>query len=458
MLSEAADLVRDLFDAFGDHLQTQVVTADIHSASADCETAYNLVQGQRLALQSSTMAHLQAATSGAAKRPLPDPDDNATTPLADQQLDLVGVHDFEDRLAIERATRIADVRYAVSVESLKLRVAELEHCDPSAISLPVFAREICAALRTVCLQHNIPRPVLPLLCDFFIEWGEPALEGIYTRLNLILSQQGIRPDVEQELSAHGSVLAPLGLRKSGPAPQHREKSPVKDIGERTIAGHGAQQRSSQQPARTANAVALYAAVMSAPDNSSASRIDTGPTTVQRGDTNPGSTVDTETLAQLLHQLQQDRSVREELACEATLSRCVGGYLHRINGNEPRPGISSEHRNKIALVDQLFTNLRDALDVQPQLKPVLGALQLPLAKLAILEPGFFVEYEHPARKLIDRLSQLSIAANFPNRSLTQRLQEIVAAIVTDYHTDSGPFREALREADKLLSQQRRALTR
>ncbi len=462
-LSEAVDLIDGLLEAFGDHLHTRIVAADKHSASVDHETAYNLVQGQRGALHSSILANLEAVAWGAPDPQVMDPHYKANALLNDPQLDLVGVHDFEDRLAIERASRVADARYALAVESLTLRLAELERCDPLTVSLPVFMREICMALRSACLQHDIPRPVVPLLCDFLVEWGELALAAIYARLNQYLSQQGIRPDIEQELTTKGSVLTPL--RQPSTESQHGETSPQVGIGATTAAGCEAQELSTKKQTPVANPGALYTAVMTAPYNSSAARSptrDTGLLSAQgshtTGATNPPSTLDTETLAQLLHQLQQDRTVREELACDAILGGCLDGYLARLDSNEPQPGISSENRNQIELVDQLFANLRDALDVQPQLKPVLGALQLPLAKLAILEPDFFIEPEHPARKLIDTLAQLSIAANFPNRSLAQRLQEIVAAIVADYHTDSDPFLEALREAEKLLSQQRRAVAR
>ena len=93
-----------------------------------------------------------------------------------------------------------------------------------------------------------------------------------------------------------------------------------------------------------------------------------------------------------------------------------------------------------------------------MRPALGDLHIPLAKLALLDPHFFLDRSHPARTTLDKLAQLSTSANFPNKALEGRIAEIVNQIVADYDSDNAVFDTALAKIDKLVAQQERALSR
>ena len=60
-------------------------------------------------------------------------------------------------------------------------------------------------------------------------------------------------------------------------------------------------------------------------------------------------------------------------------------LSALEGTE---GFAPDSLNQIDLVDNLFSDLSTEVDVMTDLKPVVGDLQIPLAKLALLEPQFF----------------------------------------------------------------------
>jgi diguanylate cyclase (GGDEF)-like protein len=115
-------------------------------------------------------------------------------------------------------------------------------------------------------------------------------------------------------------------------------------------------------------------------------------------------------------------------------------------------------NQIDLVDNLFTDLSTEIDVTPDLKPVVGDLQIPLAKLALLEPQFFANRSHPARGVIDKVAQLSSSANYPNKALESRVSGIIDNIVDGYEEDSSVFESALEQLDMLSEQQHKALER
>lgn len=107
---------------------------------------------------------------------------------------------------------------------------------------------------------------------------------------------------------------------------------------------------------------------------------------------------------------------------------------------------------------MFSNIHSNIDVAPQLRPALTNLQIPLAKLAVLEPQFFEDKSHPARGVIDKLTHLAASANYPNPTLEKKVQGIVDNIVDNYQTDSTVFDTALEDTDKLIEQQKNALAR
>jgi diguanylate cyclase (GGDEF)-like protein len=111
-----------------------------------------------------------------------------------------------------------------------------------------------------------------------------------------------------------------------------------------------------------------------------------------------------------------------------------------------------------MVDNLFGTIKSQLDLSTELKPSLGNLQIPLAKLALLDPRFFVDHTHTARSVVDKLSRLASSANFPNKALEGRINNIVDEIISDYETDDSVFDSALDKIDRLLAQQERALSR
>ena len=144
-------------------------------------------------------------------------------------------------------------------------------------------------------------------------------------------------------------------------------------------------------------------------------------------------------------VQEGNSLRSYLAENA----------QNIDSLKDTGGLAPDTLNQLDLIDNLFGTIRSQVDVSQSLKPALGDLQIPLAKLALNEPQFFVDRGHSARAVLDKLSKLSSSANFPNKALENRVGEIVGNIVKDYDQDSSVFDSALSKIDKLVNQQESA---
>ena len=168
--------------------------------------------------------------------------------------------------------------------------------------------------------------------------------------------------------------------------------------------------------------------------------------------------DTPSIASALGNLQHNLEARRAVGETTSLRDYLEANQKNIEGLKDSGGFTQESINQIDLVDNLFGSIQSQVDVTTELKPALGSLQIPLAKLALLEPQFFVDKQHPARGVVDKLAQLATSANFPNKALENRIERIIETIINEYDDDSMVFGNALANVDKLVEQQHRAQTR
>ncbi len=416
------------------------------------------------------------------------------------ELNLVDLQDFEDTLSLNRMIEMGRDKHALSLEYLTLRYAELVEMSPLDVELPVHIAPVCQAFQTAISDRGIPQSIAPEVYGFFSSQVVRQLDTFYASLNAYLRDQGVLSDVEQDIKRHGSILKRMELdKKKGIAPKKPEKkspdtsAPPQDssaaaksvpsldeaarllaeAGQAGVDGGGKNKDSpAQVPGELVDAIKqqfnpddLYRSVI---DALNFRRLNAGGDGVPGGaplgfgssqpPVDESNMAGSSALAKALTALQGDSKVRNQLLEQSSLREYLDKNQANISELDGTEGIKSDSLNQIDLVDNLFTDLRTEIDVTPDLKPVVGDLQIPLAKLALLEPQFFANSSHPARGVIDKVAQLSSSANYPNKALEGRISTIVDNIVDNYEDDSSVFKSALEQLDTLSEQQQKALER
>ncbi len=178
----------------------------------------------------------------------------------------------------------------------------------------------------------------------------------------------------------------------------------------------------------------------------------------QGGTPGGAPASSGALANALGSLQGNEQARTALREQRSVRNYLSQNQAELAGLEGTQGFETTSMNQLDLVDNLFTDISSDVDVTPDLRPMVGDLQIPLAKLALLEPQFFADKAHPARGVIDQVTQLASSSNYPNKALEKKVGGIIDNIVNNYKNDSGVFQSALEELEKLVQQQQKALER
>ncbi len=406
-------------------------------------------------------------------------------PTSDQEdnLNLVDPAEFESSLALERMVSRGEELYRVPLEALVIRYASLIDADPNRVRLPIHMRPLCRSFqRTIQAQHY-PAPVLLKVFEYFTRSFLQELKAYYHSLNQDLASQGVHPDLEQEISAKGSLLkrraprrpiirqAPAETPAQAPVAENAPSPATLADMARAISRSqpGSQAPANSQQAKYDN---IYRSVIdalnfrrSADDAAPAAGYDSPPTggawdggKLPTGAPGRQQLANAGDIARALGALQRDAAVRAAVEKGNSLREYLANNKQSLGELKDTTGLTEDSLNQLDLVDNLFGTIKSQLDLSTELRPALGDLHIPLAKLALLDSHFFLDRSHPARITLDKLAQLSTSANFPNKALEGRIAEIVNQIVTDYDNDNAVFDSALEKIDKLVAQQERALSR
>ncbi|MDO8448512.1 MAG: DUF1631 domain-containing protein [Rhodoferax sp.] len=88
----------------------------------------------------------------------------------------------------------------------------------------------------------------------------------------------------------------------------------------------------------------------------------------------------------------------------------------------------------------------------QMKFVIGRLQIPVLKAAMIDRDFFLSADHPARRLVDTLASASVAwapEKGENDPLYVRIESTVKRVLTEFEDDLTLFSELLLEFTEFL---------
>jgi hypothetical protein len=150
-----------------------------------------------------------------------------------------------------------------------------------------------------------------------------------------------------------------------------------------------------------------------------------------------------------------------LGTTGKLSEAIRGYLaegaRRLGMHPEYTALSADDEDAVDMVALLFESLFRTHALQDRARRVYARLVLPYLKVAINDDSMFVERTHPARRLLDALTEACEDNNGSTpqeRELLERASAVSQRIVAEFNEDLSVFEMAYAELEDLLSQQRR----
>lgn len=257
--------------------------------------------------------------------------------------------------------------------------------------------------------------------------------------------------MQEALGSMPSSSASPGATTAMPAPLHDAAAPAAtaDAGAAPMVDTGA-------PAMGALHQLLAGARQAAPPRAAAADAAAAPTPVPAS---PGAAV----------ALSPQAPTADAHAVPSAVVDAILGQLQaRIAGSAAAPSMDDLHAALLAqlraeqgehaaltvkdsdtldLLALLFDQIRRQQRPQAAAHDLVGRLQVPLARAALADPGFFVRDEHPARELLNTLAELGASGLHDDDldpQLVQKAGRSVDAVVEQYHDDPAVFTAANEE--------------
>lgn len=372
--SELDPLAARLADAF---LTAAEIAIDAKDANL-CFNAGNLLKNHGYPFFHVASEHLRLALENEVATLLGL--DKASTTSSNGELSLVAFSEMDDRLRLARAARSLELANADLLTALNLRLASM------------LGRE------QIITANNPFRPAL-ILAALDRAWREYDPHPESHHLLLLQFDSGMMLDFAPLLQALNQACIDAGIM-----PKLANNYPIhKSAGNRNPAKEPA-----ADPALLRQLRQLFSAQQSAPA-ADAIAPDGFPvlskfSSLQDAVLAPPAGVITPALASWLSELQ----LRLPTPGQALHDHAGGSVrLSDMARQMPRDAMTRADETTVDVMTRIFEAVFRHPDIAQEMKDLIGVLQIPVLKAALIDKEFFFEETHPARRLISLLTRSSI---------------------------------------------------
>ncbi|AHY41488.1 DUF1631 domain-containing protein [Stutzerimonas decontaminans] len=287
------------------------------------------------------------------------------------------------------------------------------------------------------------------LCDYFIETSSSL--GVEIKVKLIifkLFEKYVLGDIDQLYAEANQTLVAAGilpeLHSTPPRRQQRQGAPAASnapsapLGQASHADEGLQE-------------AAFSALHSLLSELRGSSV--LPARNVPSDAIPISSSD------LLRLLSHMQARAPQTVDDFDLQDQLGNLLSRVSAKTGKSRVVGEiDDDVINLVAMLFEFILDDRTLPDSLKALIGRLQIPLLKVAVLDKTFFSRGSHPARRLLNEIASAAMGWGDQDEaqrdSLYQKIEQIVARLLNDFTDDPAIFSELLADFLAFMGDERR----
>ncbi|MDG2516731.1 DUF1631 family protein [Lysobacter soli] len=396
----------------------------------------------------------------------------------DVTLRLLDEQQLEYELASGRLNESLVARFARPLDTLQSRLQALSESlrVPAGLN-PIGPERLVTAFSQTLLDAQVPDTLRGRLFRHYETELIRLLGDLYARVNALLASSGygapVAPRPPEELRRGGDGAAPAGGYGGygaqdgfgaggggygaglGPGPGM--------VGEPTGRSSGPPMSQQDIAAMAQELAQLRSQLHAWRDSISRGDVATGGghaperPVMQRREMRVDEILN---VASLLQAEPPDAFARA-LAVTGRLGETIRDHLQdgarRLGLNPDQACFSPEEEDAIDLVAMLFDSLFRHNALQDRARRLYARLVLPYVKVALTDNAVFVKREHPARRLLDAITEAcegNDGETPQDRELLDRATEISQRIVADYNEDLAVFELAHAELDAVLAQQRR----
>jgi hypothetical protein len=355
-------------------------------------------------------------------------------PVSFDKLALVHNDDLERTVAIDAMVTKVMNRDGVALSQLTTRLNELIPQPLTDETNPLGPTLLCDFFLQAGRNLGVEIKVKLIILKLFEKYALTNADQLYEEANLLLISAGVLPDLKVLPSRRSTD------RSSSTAPtteaQRADSAAMVQAAEKL-------DKSVQEVFSALQELLVYVRgnLTPRPDNAAEAR--------------PISSQD---LLRLLSHLQQYVPRAEnpdDFDLRAQLEQLIGRVSAR-SGKFRTVGTIDE--DVINLISMLFEFILDDRNLPGSLRALIGRLQIPMLKVAVIDKSFFSRGSHPARRLLNEIASAALGwggrDDSQRDSLYTRIDQIVQRLLHDFVDDPAIFTELLVDFLAFTSDERR----
>lgn len=368
-----------------------------------------------------------------------------------ENLSLLQNDDLEISVAIAGISSKVTSQHSLAIMQLTRRIDHL--CKTNTITErqnPLGPERLSDAFVQAIAAVDLDIKVRIILLKLFERFVMERLAPVYEEANHLLAEAGVLADMQSLMRGRRNPNS-AGSPNAGNTPGASESAfgPAMATGQ---AGYGS--------AAPGTGYATGSAAGAASGGSNFGVIQRLLAASQVGQSSAGMTsgpaMSTQDLVSVLSAAQTDFNAPiniEEVPQVLDLHQVVVARAPDITG-EALSRLGQADNDVVNFVGMLFDYILNDRNLAIPMKALIGRLQLPIVKLAVLDKSFFEKTSHPARQLLNELSSAGIgwssAAELKRDALYDKIESIVLRVMNGFQDNPDVFQELVDELRGFIS--------
>ena len=349
-----------------------------------------------------------------------------TENISFDSLTLVQNDELEESVAIDTMVTKVSNRAALPLTHLTTRMNALVTRKLDDKNNPLGPQALCEYFLEACSSLGVDIKVKLIILKLFERYVLTDLDQLYAEANQTLIAAGVLPE----------------LQSAPPRRPQRQTS--------SATGSGSTGYSSSALDNEEGVQEAFGALQSLLSELRGSAL---PARQIPNDAVPISSGD---LMRLLSHMQMRAPQQAE---DFDLQSQLEQLLHKVSAKSGKSRVVGEvDEDVINLVSMLFEFILDDRTLPDSLKALIGRLQIPLLKVAVLDKTFFSRGSHPARRLLNEIATAAMGWSDQDEaqrdSVYQKIEQVVARLLNDFVDDPAIFSELLADFLAFTGDERR----
>ncbi|MCP4272594.1 MAG: DUF1631 domain-containing protein, partial [Gammaproteobacteria bacterium] len=367
-------------------------------------------------------------------------------------LSLVHEDELEENLAYDGMVGKANLHFSTDLRQIATRLDTLlanHRIDKS--NNPLNPKAISESFRDAAKSLVLDIKVKLVILKLFDRMVISNLDGLYDSINAFFVKEGILPD----LPGTGSVKKGSSGRMTSISDEHSEKNNNEeqhiDSGADFLGALKSLLTEQKSAAGSVRVPGTQGTVQSSITDSNLAQTSTDGVLTQYANSVTAQSVNNTQLVEALSTIQvgsKQQPVSENAYFPVSDLRGQLATALPISSPVTNQTIGQVNDDIIDVISLLFDFILDDNNLPDEFKILIGRLQIPILKVAVIDDTFFSKGNHPARKLLNEMAHAGVGWTQETEtgiySLKEKIESIVIRIIDEFDDDIAIFSESLED--------------